>query len=111
MKTKRYCLIDEHPQDIKFYFEIAGDKNYDEKKQMVEEIIDLFNKHANGKLSDKQKGYIVSVTCNGNSKETIKRQYWMVCDLEKTQHMSSDIAIRRNNAIWVLIYINICPGN
>ena len=77
---------------------------------MVEAIIDLFNKHAAGKLSDRQKGYIVSVACNGNSKVTIQRQYWGVCDLEKTQHIPSDIARRCNDALWGLTYINICPG-
>lgn len=28
--AKRYGLIEEHPQDIKFYFEIAGDKDNNE---------------------------------------------------------------------------------
>ena len=81
------------------------------KEQMVEGIVDLFNKHAKGHLNDAQKKHIVSAACNANPKEVIQRQYWKVADLERMQHISSDIARKCNNAIWELTYIHICPGD
>ena len=80
------------------------------KAQYIEAIVDLFNKHAKGKLNDAQKKHIVSSACNANPKEVIQREYWRVCDLERTQHISSDIAQKCEKAIWELTYINICPG-
>ena len=81
------------------------------KAQTVAAIVDLFNKHAIGKINDAQKEHIVSCACNANPKEVIQREYWRVADLERMQHISSDIARKCNQAIWNLTYINICPGD
>ena len=80
------------------------------KRKMVESIVDLFNKHARGKINNKQKEHIVSCACNANPKEVIQGEYWRVADLERTQHISFDIAQKCNQAIWNLTCINICPG-
>ena len=81
------------------------------KKQMVESIVDLFNKHARSKINNAQKEHIVLCACNANPKEVIQREYWRVADLERTQHISFDIAQKCNQAIWNLTCINICPGD
>ena len=81
------------------------------KAQTMEAIVDLFNKHARGKINDVQKEHIVFCACNANLKEVIQREYWRVADLERMQHISSDIARKCNQAIWNLTYINICPGD
>lgn len=80
------------------------------KAQYVEAIVDLFNRNAHSKISDTNKEYIISCACNANPKEVIQREYWRVCDLERTQHISSDIAQKCEKAIWELTYINLCPG-
>lgn len=78
---------------------------------MVAAIVDLFNKHTKGKINDAQKEYIISCACNANPKEVIQREYWRVADLERMQHISSNITRKCNQAIWNLTYINICPGS
>ena len=81
------------------------------KSQMVAAIVDLFNKHTKGKINDAQKEYIISCACNANPKEVIQREYWRVADLERMQHISSNITRKCNQSIWNLTYINICPGS
>ena len=78
---------------------------------MVAAIVDLFNKHTKGKINDAQKEYIISCACNANPKEVIQREYWRVADLERMQHISSNITRKCNQAIWNLTYINICPDS
>ena len=80
------------------------------KAEMVEFIVDMFNKHATSPIGDTDKKYIIKVACERNKKWEIENRYLKCLDLEKLQYTNSTITSRCNNALWELTYINICPG-
>ena len=80
------------------------------KAEMVEFIVDMFNKYAVNPIGDTNKTYIIKVACEQNKKWEIENRYLKCLDLEKLQYTNSTITSRCNNALWELTNINICPG-
>ena len=81
------------------------------KKQMVDCIIELFNKNVKTQLSEGQCRYIVYVAIRNNTKEYIEKQYQRILEIDETQYTSKDIVKECEKAIWELTYIHICPCN
>ena len=80
------------------------------KEEMVEFIVDMFNKHADSPIGDTHKKHIIKVACEQNKKWEIENRYLKCLDLEKLQYTNSTITSRCSDALCELTYTNICLG-